>query len=98
MRGLRRSIPEGFAGRKVEEYTDYLTGEELNIASGEKKQTGLPSSDVLEYGLEGGAKVIVRPSGTEPKMKIYLTAKESTEAESVELLDELEADAREALK
>ncbi len=98
MRGLRRSIPEGFASRKVEEYTDYLTGEELNIASGEKKQTGLPSSDVLEYGLEGGAKVIVRPSGTEPKMKIYLTAKESTEAESVELLDELEADAREALK
>ncbi|MGI5888404.1 MAG: phospho-sugar mutase [Oscillospiraceae bacterium] len=98
MKSLRRETPAAIAGRKLEEYTDYLSGVENVLKTGEKKQTGLPSSDVLEYGLTGGAKVIIRPSGTEPKMKIYLTAKESSEEKSVELLDELEADSRELLK
>ena len=98
MKNLRRSAPDGFAGRELVLFTDYLTGIETDLATGEKKQTGLPSSDVLEYELEGGAKVIIRPSGTEPKMKIYLTAKEPSEAESVELLDALEKDARDILQ
>ena len=77
---------------------DYLAGTVSDAKTGETKPTNLPKSDVVSFYLPEHASVIVRPSGTEPKMKIYLTAKESTEAESVELLDELEADAREALK
>ena len=53
---------------------DYLTGEITDVRSGEKSGTGLPSSDVLYYTLECGDKVIVRPSGTEPKVKIYFLA------------------------
>ena len=44
--------------------------------------TGLPAADVLEYRLAGGAKFMVRPSGTEPKIKVYLSAVGKSEAEA----------------
>ena len=56
----------------------------------------LPVSDVLCYTLENGARVIVRPSGTEPKMKIYISAKESTPEASDALAEKLEAATRAA--
>ena len=63
MAGLREKPPVEIGGYKVVKVTDYLKTEE----------TGLPSANVLVYGLEGGATVIVRPSGTEPKIKAYYT-------------------------
>ena len=63
MQNLRENPPAEFAGYKVEKVTDYKNSEE----------TGLPSSNVLIYTLEGGASVVVRPSGTEPKIKTYFT-------------------------
>ena len=63
MAGLRENAPEEFAGKKVVNVIDYLKPEE----------TGLPKANVLIYELEDGAKVIVRPSGTEPKVKTYFT-------------------------
>ena len=51
----------------------------------------LPKSNVLEYRLENGSKVIVRPSGTEPKIKIYLSAKGADQAASEEVVGKLEA-------
>ena len=62
MKSLRAAPPIAVAGRKVLETVDYVGGE-----------TGLIPSDVLEFRLEGGAKLIVRPSGTEPKLKVYLS-------------------------
>ena len=62
MKSLRAAPPIAIAGRKVLETVDYLHGD-----------TGLIPSDVLELRLEGGAKLIVRPSGTEPKLKVYLS-------------------------
>ena len=53
--------------------------------------TGLPKSDVLEFRLSGGMKFIVRPSGTEPKLKAYLFAHGSDEAAALKELDKLEA-------
>ena len=63
MEGLRNNPPKEFAGYTVEKATDYKNTEE----------TGLPSANILIYTLEGGATVIVRPSGTEPKIKAYFT-------------------------
>ena len=63
MQQLRDNPPTEFAGYAVTRVTDYKKPEE----------TGLPAANVLIYALEGGATVVVRPSGTEPKIKIYYT-------------------------
>ena len=63
MASLRENPPAEIGGYKVVKVTDYKKTEE----------TGLPAANVLVYGLEGGATVIVRPSGTEPKIKTYFT-------------------------
>ena len=65
MKQLREEPPVEFGGRKVAKVTDYLKPEE----------TGLPKSNVLIYTLENGETVVVRPSGTEPKIKAYYTTK-----------------------
>ena len=74
MASLRENAPAEIGGYKVVKVTDYQKTEE----------TGLPSANVLVYGLEGGATVIVRPSGTEPKIKTYFTTlgKDLAEAEA----------------
>ena len=63
MNDLRQNPPKEFAGYAVTKVTDYKKPEE----------TGLPAANVLIYALEGGATVVVRPSGTEPKIKTYFT-------------------------
>ncbi len=74
MAGLRAEPPVEIGGYKIVKVTDYQKTEE----------TGLPAANVLVYGLEGGATVIVRPSGTEPKIKTYFTTlgKDLQEAEA----------------
>ncbi len=74
MASLREKPPVEIGGYKVVKVTDYKKTEE----------TGLPAANVLVYGLEGGATVIVRPSGTEPKIKTYFTTlgKDLAEAEA----------------
>ena len=63
MAGLRTNVPAEIGGYAVAGVTDYNT-----------EGTGLPKADVLEYRMENGAKLMVRPSGTEPKIKVYLSA------------------------
>ena len=74
MSSLRENVPVDFGGYKVKTYADYSTGIVKNIDGTECGVTGQPQSDVLYYTLEGGDKIIVRPSGTEPKIKIYVLA------------------------
>jgi len=63
MQGFRgESAPTAFGGLAIERALDYATGID-----------GLPTSDVLKYFLEGGTSVVVRPSGTEPKLKVYIS-------------------------
>ena len=69
MKKLRANAPEDIAGYKVESVVDYDTD-----------GTGLPRANVLEYHLDGGHKLMVRPSGTEPKIKVYLSAVGDSEA------------------
>lgn len=77
--GLREQPPEEFAGYPVAQVTDY-----------QRDDTGLPRSNVLRFWLEGGAEAVVRPSGTEPKLKVYLTALGRDRAESQGMVDRLE--------
>jgi len=71
MNNLRESVPKFIADYEVIAFRDYKTSEIKNLVTGEMSQTGLPKSDVLYFDLENGSKVIIRPSGTEPKIKIY---------------------------
>ena len=68
---LRSTPPTAICGSKVVSIGDYREGFITDLATGKKEATNLPSSDVLRYALENGDVVLVRPSGTEPKVKIY---------------------------
>ena len=78
MKSLRTAPPAEIAGWKVNGMTDYLGSD-----------TGLIPSDVLEFRLEDAGKVIVRPSGTEPKLKLYLSVRGSGEEDAAARLERL---------
>ena len=71
MTGLRTEKPTVISNINITTIGDYLTGEVLHCKDQSITSTGLPSSDVLRFELENGDVIIVRPSGTEPKVKIY---------------------------
>ncbi len=74
MQKLRDNAPSKIGGVAVRCAGDYKSGTVTELATGKASPTGQPSSDVLYYTLENEDKVIVRPSGTEPKIKIYILA------------------------
>lgn len=91
MNGLHASYPETICGFKVVKVDDYEKSETLDIATGAKTAITLPKSDVLCYTLENKATVIIRPSGTEPKIKAYYTTVCASREEAVELGEKIAA-------
>ena len=87
MTTLRQNPPADFAGHKVTAVRDYKLDEITDLATGEKKSTGLPNSNVLYYELTDDAWVCVRPSGTEPKVKFYYGVKGTSLADADEKSD-----------
>jgi len=85
MASLRRNAPDALAGEKIVETRDYLEG--IVRKSGTESGTGLTRSDVLYYTTEAGNTVIIRPSGTEPKVKVYLMVRGSSREDAAETLD-----------
>ena len=83
MAKLRSTPPKDFAGVGVSVFGDYMTESFTDMTTGKKTATGLPKANVLYYELFGGDVIIVRPSGTEPKIKFYfiVSGKDKTEAE-----------------
>ena len=75
MDDFRSNPPREIKGTKVLLVKDYKLRKEVNLVSGEEKVIELPKSDVLQFFLEGGSKITVRPSGTEPKIKFYFGVK-----------------------
>lgn len=69
---LRNDPPAELAGYKVIERRDYLRDTVLDVATGKVTSTGLPTSNVLYFATEAGDKIVIRPSGTEPKIKTYI--------------------------
>ncbi len=82
MSSLRTNAPAEFAGKKVVSVADYKLSVIKDAVTGEETEITLPKSNVLSYSLEDNSKVIVRPSGTEPKIKAYITAYGSSRADS----------------
>lgn len=82
MEALRNNIPKSIADEKVVRADDYEKSLSFNLENGEKSKIILPISNVLCYILADGSSLIVRPSGTEPKIKIYLSAVGKTEKDA----------------
>ena len=95
---LRDNAPDAIAGNKVEQIDDYFLKVSKNLVTGDSKELFLPKSNVLAYTTEGGNCAIVRPSGTEPKIKIYITAIGDTPAAAQELTKKIAADMEAYLK
>ncbi|MDY3110555.1 MAG: phospho-sugar mutase [Lachnospiraceae bacterium] len=95
MDNLRNNPPKNFGDLKVKEFRDYKSGETLDIATGTKGSTGLPSSNVLYFELENDSWCCARPSGTEPKIKFYMGVKgnslEDSKAKVEKLTEDLKA-------
>ena len=81
MAGLRANPLQEIAGTKVTVRRDYQDGTQVDAATGETTQMELSGSNVLRYEMADGTSLIVRPSGTEPKVKVYILANGVTKAE-----------------
>ncbi len=92
MSQLRNNPPKKIAGENVVSFRDYLTGTITDLNSGKQEETGLPASDVLYYTTENCV-FVIRPSGTEPKIKLYFMAKGNTPEAVSERLASCKADA-----
>lgn len=84
MDDLRANPPKTFNGSKVVKINDYKRSVSYNFNSNEQTKIYLPSSNVLSYFLEDGCSFIVRPSGTEPKIKLYIGAVGHSNEEAIE--------------
>ena len=89
MAKLRADQPKEIGGLKVLEFLDYQASKGRRLSDGEEYAITLPSSDVVEFKLEDNAGVIVRPSGTEPKIKFYYTTKGRDTAHAQEIAESL---------
>lgn len=98
MDGLRVNKPSSFAGYEVTKIDDYKTSKSTDVKTGEENEITLPKSNVLAYTLTDGNKVIVRPSGTEPKIKAYITAVGTSEENAKQIAQELLKDADKLMK
>jgi len=84
MAGLREHPPVEISGVAVKEQKDYKDGSVVCVACGTRSTMELSGSNVLRYEMEDGTSVIVRPSGTEPKVKVYILANGKTRDEADE--------------
>lgn len=87
MSDLRSSVPQSVGGAAVTVFRDYGSRIEKNLVTGDERSISLPKSNVLEFVLGDSGSVIVRPSGTEPKVKFYYTAVAQDKAAAKALLD-----------
>lgn len=87
--GFREKPPQAIATKEVLIIEDYLVGESVHHQTNQTEKIYLPKSNVLKFKLQGGAWICLRPSGTEPKIKIYFGVKEDTFAESRDTLESL---------
>lgn len=83
MEDLRKNAPDEICGKKVLWMSDYQASVKKSAAG--QQPIHLPHSNVVEYGLEGDNVIVVRPSGTEPKIKVYFMVKGQSRAEAEDL-------------
>ena len=98
MSNLRENTPRSIGAASVVSVRDYKTGTITDMDNGKTEPTGQPSSDVLYYTLSTGDKIIVRPSGTEPKIKIYILLHDSNRVSLDKKANEYDKEARKLLE
>ena len=98
MARIRREPPREIGGIRVAQVLDILKGTRLTTATGAVEKLDYPESDVLYFAMEGGHFVCVRPSGTEPKIKLYVNVNHPERAEAEKLLRHLTRAAEGLLK
>lgn len=89
MTAVRDNIPKSIAGYDVVKVSDYLLKKETEIATGSATDIELPKSNVIALHLSGDNAVIIRPSGTEPKIKLYITSVGKNKADATEICEKL---------
>mgnify|MGYP000789387982 FL=1 len=92
MAQMRRELPKAVCGIAVTSVTDYQARVTRDLVHGTEEAVTLPKSNVLVLQLGEKGTVILRPSGTEPKVKIYLTAVDTDRAAAMKLLDDMAAE------
>lgn len=98
MDNLRRNTPQSVAGKKVVAVRDYETSVRAEIGSGKTEKILLPKSNVIYLELEDGNNFVVRPSGTEPKIKLYCLMRGENKAEAEALVEAVKADIKNIVK
>ena len=96
--GLKTQTPTALAGVKVEAVRDYSAGLRKEIATGKVEELDIPKCNCVYYELAGGSFVCVRPSGTEPKLKIYYSLKAESEEKANALLKDMQKSVDELLE
>jgi phosphoglucomutase len=86
---LRENGVKEIADRNVILWRDFQEGKEYDLKENKEKEINLPQSNVLQYLLQDESLITIRPSGTEPKLKVYFVVKDKTEKEAKEKLDEI---------
>lgn len=94
---LRENAPAEIDGKRVVAISDYLLSKTENLVENTTETIQLPKSNVLSYTLEGGNAVIVRPSGTEPKIKLYLTSVGDSKESTMKIMESLSIGAKQLL-
>lgn len=97
MAGVRENRPKSVAGYDVVRVCDYQLSVDQDITTGTEAVIDLPKSNVISLNLKGDNAVIIRPSGTEPKIKLYVTAVGKDKANAQQICDKLVADAKKIL-
>lgn len=97
MTQFRENRPTNVAGINVKAIEDYQSGEQINVEDGLKHKLSLPSSNVLKYHLQDGSWFCLRPSGTEPKMKLYFGVKGTSVSDSQSRIHAMKADLNEKI-
>lgn len=97
MTAVRDNIPKSIAGYDVVKVSDYLLKKETEIATGSATDIELPKSNVIALHLSGDNAVIIRPSGTEPKIKLYITSVGKNKAGATEICEKLVIASKEIL-
>lgn len=88
MEGFRENKVNTLAGKNIPLVLDYKMGIALNLTNGMTEKLNYPKSDVLKFVFEDGSWFVLRPSGTEPKLKVYFSIKGENKAESIKMLEE----------
>lgn len=98
LESFRREVPDQIGGKKIAMFRDYRSGKGMHLLTGEVEHLDLPKSDVLYFTFEDHSWFCIRPSGTEPKVKVYFSIVEKNMEEAERRLKAVKEDVMERIK